>query len=265
MPKYIYEIIQCPFCDEKRKSTGLHRHIKTHGKDKWDEYINSKPKEKNERIENGFKCVECDFTGKTKQSISSHWWRNHTIEGKNHTSIKLNTSYKEGRCAWNKGLTKETDERVKKSSESVSSTLRQQIKDGTYIPRKMGEKARKKLSEEQSLHNRGGRSKWYDVSGQKVQGTWERNVALKFEELGIEWLKLKTNRDILQYMMDGKIRSYTPDFYLPSYDLYIEIKGHWWGRDKEKMDIVLKTYPDKKILIIDKEKYEKLLQGELVW
>ena len=177
MPKYIYSIIQCPFCDEKRKSTGLHHHIKTHGEAKWNEYLNSKPKEKNEKIENGFKCLECDFIGKTKQSVSSHWWRNHTTDGKKHASTKLKSSYKKGRKAWNKGLTKETDERVKKNSESVSKAFQQQIKDGTYIPRKMNIEARKRLSEEQSLHNRGGKSKWYTVNNQKVQGTYELKFA----------------------------------------------------------------------------------------
>ena len=35
--------------------------------------------------------------------------------------------------------------------------------------------------------------------------------------------------------------------------------------DREKMDIVLKTYPDKNIVIVEKEQYEKFLGGELVW
>ncbi len=65
--------------------------------------------------------------------------------------------------------------------------------------------------------------------------------------------------------MDSKTRCYTPDFYLPEYDLYIEVKGRWWGRDREKMDIVMKIYPNKKIVIIEKEDYEKILRGELVW
>ena len=38
-----------------------------------------------------------------------------------------------------------------------------------------------------------------------------------------------------------------------------------WGRDREKMDIVLKTYPDKNIVIVEKEQYERFLEGELVW
>ena len=136
---------------------------------------------------------------------------------------------------------------------------------GTFSGKKHTEESKRKISEKLSINNKGGRAKWYEVAGQKVQGTWERNVALKFEELGIEWKKLKTNRDVLEYVMDEKVRCYTPDFYLPAYDVFLEVKGHWWGRDKEKMDIVLKTYPDKNIVIVEKEQYEKFLGGELVW
>ena len=31
------------------------------------------------------------------------------------------------------------------------------------------------------------------------------------------------------------------------------------------MDIVLKTYPDKQIIIVEKDDYERILRGELVW
>ena len=136
---------------------------------------------------------------------------------------------------------------------------------GTFTGKKHTEETKRKISQKLSINNKGGRSKWYEVAGQKVQGSWERNVALKLEELEIEWKKLKVNKDILEYVMDGKLRCYTPDFYLPAYDVFLEIKGYWWGRDKEKMEIVLKTYPEKNIVLIEKEQYEKILRGELVW
>ena len=65
--------------------------------------------------------------------------------------------------------------------------------------------------------------------------------------------------------MDGKTRSYAPDFYLPDFDVYLEIKGYWWGRDKEKMELVIAQNPHKRICIITKSEFDRLLQGELVW
>lgn len=170
-----------------------------------------------------------------------------------------------GHTPWNKGLTKETDERVALMGKSVSATIQKQILDGTYKPRRMGEESRKKLSERQSLQNSGGRSKWFEVNGIKVQGTWERDIAIKLTEMGINWIKPKTNNFIFKYEMDNKIRSYSPDFYLPEFDVYLEIKGYWWGRDREKMDLVLSQYPDKKIVIVEKKEFELIMGGEQVW
>lgn len=121
------------------------------------------------------------------------------------------------------------------------------------------EETKRKISEKLSINNKGGRAKWYMVAGQNVQGTWERDIATKFEQLSIQWIKLKTNKDTLKYEMNGKIRSYTPDFYLPDYDMYVEVKGFWWGNDKEKMMIVLQTYPDKNIAIVEKEEYQEIM------
>jgi predicted nuclease of restriction endonuclease-like RecB superfamily len=112
-----------------------------------------------------------------------------------------------------------------------------------------------------SEHNHGGRSKWFEIDGKKVQGTWELNFAKFCKENNIEWQRCKP----WKYKMDKKIRSYTPDFYIPSKKLFIEIKGHWWGDDRRKMNCVIEQHPDKNILIIEKEIYEQMLDGKLEW
>ncbi len=132
-------------------------------------------------------------------------------------------------------------------------------KPGSFLGKLHTDESKRKISEKLSVNNKGGRTKWYEVSGQKVQGTWERNIALKFDEIGIIWIKLKTNKDILKYIMNNKVKSYTPDFYLPQFDIYLEIKGFWWGQDKEKMKIVIETHTDKEIFIIEKLEYEQIL------
>ena len=147
---------------------------------------------------------------------------------------------------WNKG----------KTGVQVSPT---KGKTGTFLGKKHSEETKQKISQKLSINNKGGRAKWYEVAGQNVQGTWERDIAIKFEQLNIRWLKLKTNKDTLQYVMDGKIRNYTPDFYLIDYDMYVEVKGFWWGNDKEKMKIVLETYPDKRIAIVEKDEYNEIM------
>ena len=115
----------------------------------------------------------------------------------------------------------------------------------------MSLEARKRLSKRQSEHNSGGKSKWYEVAGKKVQGTWERDLALLFERQGVQWERCKS----WSYYIDGKKKSYTPDFYLPEYGIYLEVKGYWWGADKEKMEAVKFQYPYRKLLILDKKEW----------
>ena len=61
---------------------------------------------------------------------------------------------------------------------------------------------------------------------------------------------------------ENREHTYTPDFYSPKLNKYFEIKGYWWGNDKEKMKLVLEQNKNIKIEIIKKkelESYEKLL------
>lgn len=129
----------------------------------------------------------------------------------------------------------------------------------------MGTDARKELSIQQSLKNRGGKSKWFDVGGVKVQGTWEKKVAEKLTELNIKWVKPTHNKDIIEYTIDNKVRRYTPDFYLPEYDQFLEIKGYYWNNDRLKMQAVIEQNPIIKIFIMRENEYKKFLCGELVW
>lgn len=120
------------------------------------------------------------------------------------------------------------------------------------------------ISIRQSLHYVGGRCKWYNVDGQKVQGTWERDLAIHMSELGISWRKLKVGGDIIRYKKNSNVveSSYTPDFELPAFNKLIELKGYWWGDDKEKMKKVFEANPKLvgRLFIVEKLLYEKLLK-----
>lgn len=161
------------------------------------------------------------------------------------------------------GVTYNSISNAKKRGELVTRTLSEAGK--LYFmhnpARSPGEEARLRTSIRMSANNPGGRSKWFTVDSKKCQGTWERDFALYCNEQGIEWDRCKP----WKYIMDDKVKSYTPDFYIPSKDLFIEIKGRWWGDDRRKMDCVIAQHPDKKILILEKENYQQLMRGELVW
>lgn len=116
-----------------------------------------------------------------------------------------------------------------------------------YGPNHMSNEARAQQSIRMSENNPGGKCKWYEVSGKKVQGRWERDFALKLNELLIKWERCKS----WLYIKDTEQKRYTPDFYLPDRDIYIEIKGYWWGDDRKKMNCVIAQHPEKNIIIIE--------------
>lgn len=138
-------------------------------------------------------------------------------------------------------------------------------KPGNFTGKRHTEKTKMILSEQRSLNNKGGRSKWFEINGIKVQGTWEKSIAEILTERNIPWLKPRTKNHSLKYEMSGKIKTYTPDFYLINENLYLEVKGYWWGNDKEKMRLVLDQNPHVDIRIIEKQEYDKIMGGELVW
>jgi hypothetical protein len=207
-------------------------------------------------------CHLCDKELISEKALKAHVWRIHTSEGINYSKTKAG---RQSKPSHRKGLTKETSEEIRRTGEKISKTMKEKVKNGTYVPIPWTEERRKALSISQSISNRGGKCKWYEYKGYKIQGTWELNVVKKLDEMNIKWHKPRVNSEVWHYTIQGKMKSYTPDLYLEETDTYLEIKGYWWGTDKEKINAIIEQHSDKKIIIIEKKEYLKILQGELVW
>ena len=77
-----------------------------------------------------------------------------------------------------------------------------------------------------------------------MDSSWEVACAEKLDELGVRWerdtsLKLEYRTERL------RLRNYIPDFYLPDYDIYLEVKGYWTDAAKWKMKDIMVRYPGK--------------------
>ena len=136
--------------------------------------------------------------------------------------------------AWSKGLTKETDIRILNNSYS----LKKKYSSGEFIHHWLGRDHQEESKNQMSIKrieylesNNNHGIKWYEVNGIKVQGTWERDFAERLVDLGI-----KFERRRLKFL---RYRTYTPDFYLVDYNMYVEIKGYLRENDKYKMLLVL--------------------------
>lgn len=71
-------------------------------------------------------------------------------------------------------------------------------------------------------------------NGEYYDSSWEVEFAKYLENHNIEFIRNKS--ESFDYFWKGSIHRYIPDFYLPKFDLYIEVKGMWSERDVCKWD-----------------------------
>lgn len=89
--------------------------------------------------------------------------------------------------------------------------------------------------------------KYYEDLGMKFKSTWEANIARIYNFLGVKWIyepkifKLETCY-------------YCPDFYLPEYGFFVEVKGFMREKSKIKIDEFSKKYP---LEVIDSNDYKE--------
>lgn len=191
-------------------------------------------------------CLKCK-----QETTTGQLTRCHKTECPTHKNVKRGrVGHPVGIPAWNKGLTKEISPIILAQSIKQSIRQKEEYATGKRLPLIQSEKSRQNTSERMSLHNPGGKSKWFQVSGKRVQGTYEKRFAECCEAENIHWEKVKTNNHIFKYYREGKVKSYAPDFYLPQFILYVEIKGFWWGDDEVKMKLVKQQHYDKNVVII---------------
>ncbi len=83
--------------------------------------------------------------------------------------------------------------------------------------------------------------KWYslkNINNQEfiVRGKWELQVGELLNKNQVLWVR----KIYIPYTdFDGINRTYTPDFYIPSLDRYLEVKGYFSEKDKNKLKLVV--------------------------
>ena len=130
-----------------------------------------------------------------------------------------------GKTPWNKGLTKDTDERLAKIGKKTSLSL-------------MGK------SHPQSAKTRGrGKKGWY--KGYYCDSTWELAYVIYNLEHGIPFSR---NTKSFDYSFNGESKKYYPDFLLETGE-YVEVKGYYTKQFSAKVEQFPKEFS---LLIYDK-------------
>jgi len=121
------------------------------------------------------------------------------------------------------------------------------------MPRK---KKKKKLWSKRSLYER------KDGSKVLMDSTWEVAMAERLDHLKITWDRREDMK--LPYLSkNGRKRNYIPDFYLPEYDIYIEVKGYWTDAAKHKMNAVQDINPVKIVILESLNEIHKFTRQRL--
>jgi hypothetical protein len=126
----------------------------------------------------------------------------------------VSNSYKSGKCkVWCDGLTKENDERLAKMSKNISDTVNDKVANEEW-------------------HSSLGKVHHYECNGYTMHGKWELALAEYLNKKKISWERCK---DKFRYYFEEAWHYYHPDIYLPDYDLYIEVKGCITEKDIAKV------------------------------
>lgn len=246
--------IKCPLCGKKISKFNISKHIRSHKNGNYDKHKNMYHLDHDDLF-----CKFCGREYKNKNSLAQHEVRckdNPTgIKEYPHNKGKNNGMY--GKIAWNKGLTKETDERVKMASISISDYYKNN--HGTFLEKNHSEET-KKLLKEKALNNPYRRRSKKRIKYVKKNGditildsSYEVKVADILEDLNIKW----GSPDPIPWIdTSGVKHNYFSDFYLIDYDIYLDPKNSYcFKSQKEKIDYIEKNY--KNVYFIKNEDINK--------
>lgn len=107
-----------------------------------------------------------------------------------------------------------------------------------------------------NAHSRSKSGKRPDLNDQFFRSAWEANVARYFNFLGIKW-EYEPKVFYFDNIKRGTL-SYTPDFYLPDKNLWVEVKGWMDDKSKVKLKRFAKYYPEEKLELIGAKEYREI-------
>ena len=196
-------------------------------------------------------CRYCGLIFETKQQLWKHYHAEHAGE--------IGQPHNKGGNAWNKGLTKETDDRLKQSGE----TYKRRVATGEIIPSGKGrhhtEEVRKRMSEikRHATYQRVcKKTRPYtkkDGSIVMLDSSWEIKLAKILDDLDIAWIRPKPME---WYDSTGKVHHYFSDFFLEKYDLFLDPKNDYcFIAQAEKIEYVKAHYTN--VIFMHKDQLTK--------
>ena len=87
----------------------------------------------------------------------------------------------------------------------------------------------------------------------KFRSRFERRFAKDLKERGLEF-----DYEAHKFPYQPKVKTYTPDFYLPDFNLFIETKGFFNAADRVKHLLVQQQHPDIDLRLVFMNPFNKI-------
>lgn len=144
----------------------------------------------------------------------------------------------------------------------MSKTRREKVTSDPIYRKATSDRIRKAWADGKYDGVRVGQCKWYEHMKSngavvKLQGTWEVVFAQFLDSLGVEY---SAHQGRIPYIDSvGVKRSYYPDFYIPMWDAFVDVKGAmFYDLQHNKMKNVIDSNPDKFIEIVTYEYFNSI-------
>ena len=199
--------------------------------------------------------------GKKLSEHHRNTWANYTLEQRAARLENMSKSLK-GKKFTPEHLAALQESNSKPRSEDHCRKLSESTKGrrGTASTPEIEAERVRKISETQRGHvPRYGREPyWYEGRNGRVamRSNWEVALAKHWDRRMVDWQYEPRHFDIGQGHWFGT--TYTPDFYLPLLDIYVEVKGYYSVADKRKVAKFQELYPAIKWVLVQKVELNEL-------
>jgi len=189
-----------------------------------------------------------NYTDEKRKKISEttkNYWKNHEhpkgFKGHKHSSEERKKMSESIKKSWQNYDKEKLQQRTLKQRAT-------RIKNNTLNP----------IKDKSNSYSRTKGGKRKDLNDTYFRSSWEANIARYYNYLGIEW-EFEPKTFVFENIKRGSV-SYTPDFYLPKEDKWVEVKGWMDSKSKTKLKRFEKQYPEeyKKLQLITQKEYEEI-------
>lgn len=195
-----------------------------------------------------FICRYCGKVCKNKNSLAQHEVR--CKENPNRIKIKIKSNFIEYNKLVKSGERKASNQFIKAKEmglpqPEITKETRKKLGNGwkgKTLPNWMKEKisngmqiAVRKYPDSYSSSNVNGRVKKVIYKDITLDSQWEVDFAVWLDEKGVIWERPNKG---FEYDYKDKKHIYYPDFYLPDYNVYVEVKGYKRDKDEYKWKVI---------------------------